>query len=367
MAKLPEIISDVEACLDADSPVWLWGKPGVGKSEAIAQIAAQRRKAQLAALMAKMSDGERVTLGDVARASPPVVDIRLSTFDPVDLRGLPAIINGLTKWLRPAIWPVDNAYGLETILFFDEMDRAAPAVANAALQIVLDRKIGEHVLPACVRIVAAGNGSTDRGTTTKIGKAQANRFTHLYVEADAESAAQHWNACGYDPALPAFIRFRGAPTPASAGQPAKPGLLETEAAEGEHGFGSPRAWAECNKFMPLSDAQRHRLVAGRVGKAPAGEFEAFIRMFRSLPSIAEIVRNPTGAAVSNELNVNYAVATALARKADHSNMAAIVTYAGRLPREFGIMLITDATRRDRSLCETRALIDWHVANQDVEL
>jgi len=333
--KLPEIIKATETCLRVNRPVWIWGAPGIGKSEAVAQIAASR--------------------GAI------VCDIRLSTFDPVDLRGLPMVIDGQTVWMRPGVWPTDASR--ETILFFDEMDRAAPAVANAALQIVLDRRIGEHLLPSTVRIVAAGNGSTDARTTSKIGSAQANRFTHLYVEPDAESAARHWLAIGLDPALSAFIRFRGAPD-ASTG---KPGLLMTTAQAGEHAFASPRAWAACNDFMGESDRDRHALIAGTVGSAPAAEFEAFLRMWRDLPSLDSILRDPAGAPVSNELNVNFAVATGLARKVDRHTMGAAVTYAGRMRKEFAVMMITDAARRDASLCETPAYIAWATANQDVSL
>lgn len=326
MAKLPEIIEDVNALIDADAPAWVWGMPGIGKSEAVAQIA----KARGAAL----------------------TDIRLSTFDPVDLRGLPTVDGALTRWLRPAIWPTDPHR--ETILFFDEMDRAATAVANAALQIVLDRRIGEHILPSTVRIVAAGNGATDARTTNKIGGAQANRFTHLYADCDAPAAAAHWAKIGLDPALVAFIRFR-------------PQLIATTAQQGEHAFASPRAWAKVAGFMHLPDAQRHRLAAGTVGKAPAGEFEAFVRMFRTLPSLESIIQNPRTADIPAEMNVLYAVSAALARKADHRNFAAVLTYAERLPREFGIMLVTDAARRDSTLCDHGSYAMWQAKNQDVTL
>ena len=328
MSKLPEIIADLQSLLDVDAPAFIWGAPGVGKSEAVAQVAATR--------------GANVT------------DIRLSTFDPVDLRGLPMVDleRKVTAWMRPQIWPVET--GRETVLFFDEMDRAAPAVANAALQIVLDRRIGEFELPASVRIVAAGNGATDARTTSKIGSAQANRFTHLYVEADADAAAAHWASKGRDPALSAFIRFRS-------------NLIQTAPAAGEHGFASPRAWEKCDRFMHLPDAQRARLIKGTVGEAPAMEFEAFVRMFRNLPSIDAIIRDPSGAPVSADISVNYAVASALSRKATHQNFAAICTYLQRMPREFDIACVTDATRRDAGLTQVRAYAEWAARNQDVSL
>ena len=54
------------------TPVMLWGPPGVGKSDMVAQIAAQ-------------GDGG-------------VVDIRLSQMEPSDLRGIPFHKEGLVEW-----------------------------------------------------------------------------------------------------------------------------------------------------------------------------------------------------------------------------------------------------------------------------
>lgn len=343
------LASDLRALIAANMPVWVWGKRGIGKSEIVGQAAADIRSEEIAALGPLSVEA----LSEIALI-PTLIDIRLSMFDPVDLRGLAAIIDGLTKWLRPAIWPVENRFGLTVILFFDEMDRAATAVANAALQIVLDRRIGEHPLPATVRIVAAGNGSTDGRTTNKIGTAQADRFAHLYLAADARAAADHWARIGLDPALSAFIRYR-------------PELIDKDAIAPELAGASPRSWAACNALMPLSDAQRHRLIAAKVGSAHAGEFEAFLRMWRDLPPLATILRNPTGAPVSSELGVNFAIAGALARAADQGNFAAIATYGQRMPVEFEVCMIGDSVRRNPGLATHPAYTQFCIRHQGFSL
>jgi hypothetical protein len=337
LSTLRDTIADIETLIQENLPVWIWGAPGIGKSDIIKQIA--------------------------ARLGYRVLDIRLSMYDPVDLRGLPMadIVRKVTEWLRPKL--LDIAEGEQVIIFLDEMDRAATAVLNAALQLVLDRRVGEFDLPDSVRIVAAGNGDTDARMISKISNALANRFTHLYAVADAETASAHWARIGLDPALVAFIRFRGAADTVNN----KPGLLQTTRQPGEHAFASPRSWAKCDKFMSLPDAQRARMVKGTVGAAPALEFEAFVGMFRSLPSLDSIIRDPMGAALYPEINVNYAIAAGLSRKADHMNAGAIITYADRMQREFGIACVSDAARRNPAFCETRAYVDWAARNQDVTI
>lgn len=329
--KLPETIAALGAALDADIPVFLWGAPGIGKSAAPAAVA----KARAAACF----------------------DIRLSMFDPVDLRGLPAIVDGRTVWLRPGIWPVDET--AESILFFDEMDRASPAVLSAAMQIVLDRRIGEHALPSTVRIVAAGNGKTDRTGTNRMPSALANRFCHIDVEPDAAAWATWAAGAGIDPALVAFIRFRPAllhaSTMADAGMPEGDGRA----------YPSPRAWAAINRVMNQPDMIRHALAKGLVGEGPAAEFEGFVRIMRGLPNLDSVLADPAGAMVPQDPATRYAMAAALARKATDSNFAAVLAYVARLGREFEVMAAVDATKRAPALIESAPYVAWAVRNAAV--
>lgn len=332
--KLPEAMAALAVALDRDIPVYLEGAPGIGKSQAVASVAKAR--------------------------GATFCDIRLSMFDPVDLRGLPAIVDGRTVWLRPGVWPADES--AETVLLFDEMDRASPAVMSAAMQIVLDRRIGEHALPDAVRIVAAGNGKSDRTGTNKMPEALANRFMHLSVEPDAE-AWRAWAArAGLDPALIGFIGFRPGMihklTMADAGHAIDPN---------SKAFPSPRQWEEVGKLMDVSDALRHVMAAGLVGAGPAGEFEAFVRVMRALPSLDAILADPMGAAVPADPSARYAVSAALARKATDGNFAAVLAYANRLPREFEIITAVDATKRNPDLLNTSAFVAWAVRNQDVTI
>ncbi|BCH33190.1 ATPase [Mesorhizobium sp. L-8-10] len=318
----------VEACIERDKPVWLWGKPGIGKSQIVSQIA--------------LAHGARL------------IDMRLSMRGAEDMLGVPFpdLVAKVTEWLPPAIWP--RVEGEKVYIFFDEMDRAAAAVLNAALQIVLDRKAGELQLPKSVRIIAAGNGSTDRVGTNKISSALANRFTHIYMKPDAETLARYYMASGAPAVLPAFLRYR-------------PNLVHGEAIQGEHGSPSSRAWSTVADYLDLSDAIRGPLVRGTVGTGAGDEFEAFFRVFRELPPIASLIADPTGSDVPTRAGAVYAVASAIARVMDFGNVGNCITYLDRLPVEFRIMAMKDATRRNPALKECQPVINWRVANQNVDL
>lgn len=109
--------------------VMLWGAPGVGKSQAIRQLAKEIEE----------NTGKRTI----------VTDVRLLLFNPIDLRGIPTANadKTLAVWLKPQIFQMDDSEDIVNILFLDEISAAPQSVQAAAYQITLDRVIGEHKLP----------------------------------------------------------------------------------------------------------------------------------------------------------------------------------------------------------------------------
>jgi MoxR-like ATPase len=160
-------------------PVFIWGAPGVGKSQIVAQVAA----------------GQQL----------PLVDIRAVLLDPVDLRGLPHIDSeGRAHWSPPDFLP-QNGSG---VLFLDELNAAPPLVQAACYQLVLDRRIGEYRLPEGWSIIAAGNRETDRAVTHRMPSALANRFVHLSFDPDLGDWLVWAAAHDVSPEVVAFLRYR---------------------------------------------------------------------------------------------------------------------------------------------------------------
>ena len=150
-------------------PLFLWGPPGIGKSDIMQQITDDLEKAFL-------------------------IDIRLSLWDPTDVKGMPyyAANDNTMKWAPPVELP-DEALAKKyktIVLFLDEMNSAAPAVQAAAYQLILNRRVGTYKLPDNVVIVASGNRETDKGVTYRMPAPLSNRFVHLEMRVDFEDWLQ---------------------------------------------------------------------------------------------------------------------------------------------------------------------------------
>ncbi len=299
------------------TPVMLWGPPGVGKSQMVAQVAEKN--------------------------GVEVIDIRLSQMEPSDLRGIPFRDAGTVEWAIPAMLPDVDRHGESGILFLDEITSAAPSVSAAAYQLILDRRLGQYRVPEGWAIFAAGNRQGDRGVTYSMPAPLANRFSHFEVDINLDD----WVAWAYanhiDDKIIAFLRFR-------------PDLLfDFDPAHNPVAFPSPRSWEFAHRALQkFSD--RPDLLTGAlqacVGPAAGVELNAFIANLDQMPDLEAIVRGDDIAA-PQEIDLQYAVASALvghairARQTEnaghvHGN---ILNYAGRFPqREMGVMMVSDMHR-----------------------
>ncbi len=324
-----QIVSALHTLLSIRQPVFLWGAPGVGKSQVVAQVARQR--------------------------GLELRDIRAVLLDPVDLRGLPRITAaGVAAWCPPAFLPAesDDSRG---VLFLDELNAAPPLVQAACYQLILDRAIGEYHLPAGWTIVAAGNREKDRAVTHRMPSALANRMVHLEFDAVLEDWLSWAETSGIRQEVRSFLRFR-------------PRFLHAfDPASADKAFPSPRSWEFVSLIMDAGpDAEvEYDLVKGTVGQLAAAEFIGYLKVWRELPDVREILAAPLQASVPSEPAALYALCEALATLADDKTIEALAAYSLRLPAEFGVLLMRDAIMRQPELASSKAFAAWAEINADV--
>ena len=322
--KCSTISRALHTLLAARQPVFIWGSPGVGKSAVVRQVAAE--------------------------LNAPIQDIRALLLDPVDLRGLPFLASdGRSKWATPEFLP-QNGSG---ILFLDELNAAPAMVQASCYQLVLDRKLGEYTLPDGWAIVAAGNRDSDRAVTTRMPTPLRNRFVHLEFEVDLQEWSEWAIRGGIRPEVIAFLRFRQE-------------LLSVFDRDA-NAFPSPRSWEFISRILDATPDQsvEHELFAGAVGTGAATEFSAFLRMFRELPNIDAILLNPLTEPVPENAAAQYAVASALARVASDFNFDRVCSYLDRMPTEFRVLCVRDASLGKPAIRHTPAYTKWAIEHHHV--
>ena len=224
------------------------GKPGVGKSAIIFEIAQM--------------------LGIA------FIDLRLAQLESADIRGIPHVDEetGSCKWYPPETIPYEGFANLPVpgkqnkgkyfrdggILFLDEFNRARFDVFQAAFELVLDRRCGTHDILDNWFIVAAGNlGEEDNTEVTEMNDAALNnRFAHFTVE-DA-GMYDCWVKWAKDnnihPDVLGFIRT-------------KRSYLYTEPAEGDYSFCTPRTWEKFSRILQQNPDTDPVKIVQLVGKS----------------------------------------------------------------------------------------------------
>lgn len=255
----------------------LWGPPGVGKSDGLAE---------LGNVVAK-------ELGKVKN----LTDVRLVLMNPVDLMGVPYadLEKQMTIWLKPYILDMDDSADVVNILLFDEISQAVPSVQACAYQITLDRKIGPHKIPDNCIILCAGNRTTDKSVAYKMPKALCNRLMHFEITADFES----WKAWAIrnniEPSIIAYLSF-------------KPNhLFDFNSNSDSVAYATPRSWAAASRRIKHHGlAGAYKLIAGTVGLSMAMDFKTYTRVYDRMPSI-EAIMNGDNIPVPVDPDMRFAV------------------------------------------------------------
>ena len=256
-------------------PLFLWGPPGIGKSELVEGITND-----LNGLM---------------------IDLRLGQMEPTDIRGIPFYNKDIGKmdWAPPVELPDEETAAQYPIvvLFLDELNSAAPSVQSAAYQLILNRRIGKYKLPDNVVMVAAGNRESDKGVTYRMPTPLANRFIHQEMKVDFPSWLEwavnnrvHKDVVGY-------LSF------------AKQDLYDFDAKSASRAFATPRSWTFVSQLLDEGDDDdtTMNLIAGTVGEGLAVKFMAHKKVASRMPNPADILSGKVKDLQVKEVSAMYSL------------------------------------------------------------
>jgi MoxR-like ATPase len=323
--------SAIDFAIKIQQPTFIWGSPGVGKSDVVRQAAESNGMA--------------------------LIDVRASLLNPVDLMGIPTVQDGMTTWAIPSMLPQEGRDGKRGVLFMDELTTAPQSVQAACYQLVLDRALGDYRLPDGWTVFAAGNLESDRGVVNKMPTPLANRFAHFLVEPDLKDWVTWAHSTKLTGEVVGFIRYR-------------PELLwNFDPKSGEKAFPTPRSW---ERVARACAAQPDDDVAGDiytslVGAGAAAEFQAFVRLFKNLPDIQQILTSPQKAPVPTDIGELFAISSALTMYANDNTFDRVYQYAKRLDTEYAVYMMVDSVNRHAELLHHGAWTQFGIDYQDVVL
>lgn len=291
--KITDAQRVLKEAVQARITAMLWGSPGIGKSSIVKQTAKD--------------------LG------VQLIDLRLPQLEPTDLRGIPMPNKetGLCEWYYPSFFPRDP--DSKGILFLDELEKAPVSVKNAALELCLDFRVGNYILPAGWSIVCAGNREDDGCFSQPLGSALCNRMLHLEVEADLESWIDWAKSNGIADDLLGYIQFR-------------PEHLYKYT--GENAFPTPRSWEMASTMFQRikSPEDTARALTAIVGKATAAEFRAWNKVYRDVNVEDIIVKGKMPKMTDSDASGKYAVAMAVAHYVKKAGVKGVAAHSDNIAK-----------------------------------
>lgn len=341
------IAAALKVCVDKQRPAFVWGAPGIGKSDTVAQVANSLEY--------------------------ELRDVRLNLMDPTDIKGfpMPNVEAGHMEWLPANFLPKMYikkevkitktktetqlvANDTKGILFLDELNQAPPSVQAASYQLLLNRQVGDYKLPAGWSMLAAGNRESDRANAQHMPSALALRLIHLDYEINVDDWCD-W-ALGQGDRVPvellSFIRFR-------------PQLLH-DFDNKARSSPNPRGWVFCGELTNsgLDRAIEFDMFKGAVGEGAATEYAAHLQIFRELPTVDQVRMDPDGTPVSNSPAVRVAIAAALAAGVSKDTFGRFLQYMNRMEPEWVITFVRDAQRRNREIIQTKEYTRFAIDNSE---
>jgi len=242
----------------------LWGPRGVGKSSVVQQVA--------------------------EHYGVPLIDLRLTTIEPVDIRG--AIYaderQAKTVWFPPEFLP--TAEQPEGILFLDELTAADQRLQISAYSLILDRRVGHYHLPSGWQVIAAGNASIHGAVSHDMGTALADRMFHFNVQTVIDAFLAFASTMGFAPEIMAYLKVRPDKLDDTQAQLANDYLIGA----------SPRGWEDISNVLQsgLSDAAKRAFVQGRIGAANAAEFFGVLREIQAGVDVVQLLAARPGPATA---------------------------------------------------------------------
>lgn len=281
----------------------LWGQSGIGKN-AMTDDLPEKLNA-----MSSVKDWS-------------MLDEELASASPEEIRGLPVIpTSGQSAKFMPFRTFLEGSRG---ILRVDEIDRPAYMQSLIALVKVAIDRTGENSVPLNWFFLGMGNGVSDQHTQ-ELTEHIRGRVCHLYLSTNSDAAQDGIKEYYKSRNLPACLQSLAEVSPISTRDEFDDLAVDNNRTR-EFAGCIIAAYDKFNGVMDFSDVL-FPCLAGVIGMTTATELFR-LKQLEKLPTLDEVIDNPTGAILVDDLSLRHKHVTSLIEKAgnDCSKQKKLVNY-----------------------------------------
>ncbi|AKG07797.1 ATPase AAA [Moraxella bovoculi] len=276
-----------------------------------------------------------------------VIDLRLTELDPTDLSGLPYFNNGKAEFMPFNTFPLQDTPIPEGyagwLILLDEFNSANQGVMAAAYKLVLDRQVGQHKLHDKVAMIACGNLESDNAIVNPMSSALISRFAHFDINLNVDDWLEWASKAGIDYRITSYLSYRKA-------------NLYSFKPDATSPYASPRTWEMVSKVIKDSEEPSNLLVSSLIGDGIANEFVQYTKLYLNLPTLEEILKNPTGVKLSDDLSTRWATMSMVTHSITVDNHDKLSVFLRRFSSELQYCALREIKYRNPAVLAK--VLDW---------
>ena len=283
----------------------------------------------------------------------PLQEVRPARMNPVDVTGLPKIDDeDRTIWTRPEIVSEHPR-----IILVEELAAAARLLQVSLYELIGDWRIGKYHIHPDSCIITTGNRPEDASHAEKMSAALRNRFVAVTMKADFDSFNKWALRSGIHPLVAGFLDSRRDLL----------SVFDGKKWDGKSAYPSPRSWHQLSDLMNagLKNELLHAVASGCVGFGAATAFMGFVNSQSVGVTIQEILGDPDGALVPDDMGNAWAVASNIALTLNAENASLFCRYLKRMHSEHMAFAMKSSMGRNKDLIKIPEFKQWALANTKV--